>query len=196
MSLSRNHAAVPRHVHCLDGLVNLVMHMIATTLHVQCFAKYNCKIFRVVRGCRPAPPIIYHVHDHVENLCYLPDETRKKEGRPGCYTRLLTAQDVFQSIPGLECNCISDSTWCKENGELQLFALSCKEICSCEPWLWSCRVSVGCMYTRVATLLLVFSDSPTSQCNTLKPVIRLVWFSDPYSASVTEYITLPYIHYL
>ena len=23
--------------------------------------------------------------------------------------------------------------WCKENGELQLFALSCKENCSCEP---------------------------------------------------------------
>ena len=128
--LSWTHAAVPRHVHCLDDLVNLVMHMIATTLHVQCFAKYNCKIFRVARciSLQTSPAHNYHVPRPRVKICAVTHVKWKAD---------LAVMQVYslqrKSIPGLGCNCISGSSWCKENGELQLLALSCKETCSCEP---------------------------------------------------------------
>ena len=106
-----------------------------TTLHVQCIAKYmiECMIFRVARCCflHPSPAHIITCMTTWKNWCYISLKKREKKGRTVCYARLLTAQEVFQSIPGLGCNCIRwwhgepTSTCCKENGEWQLLAHSC-----------------------------------------------------------------------
>ena len=105
----------------------------------------------------------------------------EKKGRSCCYAKLLTAQ-VFQPIPGVGWTSISGSTRCKENGELQLLAISCNAEQNCHD-SGHAELVLGCMCARFAMLLLVFSDSSTSQCNTLKPIIRLVWFSDSYPGS-------------
>ena len=151
-----NQAAVPRHVHGL--VLNLVMHMIQNYLYSAWLNIWLTAILPRFQGasiCRPAPPISSRARPRVK-ICAIAPE---KKGRPGCYAKLLTAQEVFQPIPGLGWTSISGSTWCKENGELQLLAVSCKETCSCEPWLRACRASVGCMCTHFATAS--FSDCST-----------------------------------
>ena len=99
-------------------------------------AKYmiDCKITKISRciALQPSPAHIITCTTTCKNLCNLPCLLKRKAD-PCCYAKLLTAQEVFQSIPDLGWTSISGSTRCKENGEFQLLAHSCKETCSCEP---------------------------------------------------------------
>ena len=128
-------AAVPRYVHCLDDPANLVVHMIQHYMY-SAWLKYmiDCKITKVSRciALQPSPAHSITCTTTCKNLCYLPLSLEKK-GRSCCYAKLLTTQEVFQPTPGLGWTSISGSTWYKENGELQLLAVSCEETCSCEP---------------------------------------------------------------
>ena len=132
------------------------------------------KFSRELQGaCSPAPPPHHVRPPRVEFMLHRIFE------RPACVVycaRLLTAQDVFWPVPGLGCNCNSGGTWCKENGELQLHAHSCKETRSCThdsnhtELVWA--ACIACFIYSYLSSLLPFP----SRCNLyIETCYGLVW---------------------
>ena len=121
-SLSWNHAAVPRHVHCLDGLANLRSYEYDTTLHVQCMAKYmiDCKSTTVAR-CIVVQPSPAHITctTTCKNLCHLTERNwlicKVTHCQLHCCTAVSSqhqALDGFPSVPApgarrmVSCGCL------------------------------------------------------------------------------------------
>ena len=105
--------AVPRHT-LLGWSSKPSYAMIQHCLYSSLLNIWSTARFSGLQGaalCRPAPPILSRARPRGNFFLLSPwKHVKRKPYSWSCYTRLLTAQEIFQPIPGLGCNCISNST--------------------------------------------------------------------------------------
>ena len=168
------------YIHCLDGLANLVMHMMIHYMYSAWLNIWSTAILPRLQGtslCGAAPPILSHGWPCVKKLCYLTENTWKER-----HARLL--YKVTHCTGGFPAN---TRPWMDFHQWQHLLHGEWWVAAACTLLHRPAHVShdsghaelvwVVRMYTRFATLLLAFLIPLPSQCNTLKPVLD--WSDSP-----------------